>query len=134
MNSQSQTRDLGTAPRKQEMRRNIRRIQKQHCNALVAGIPLLENSPGLGPVGVIRSPIIFQQQPFPSFPNRSQQLQLKPTQTANFFTFFDSISKFSISNCNQLKLGHKFEPQVELELQSNIVSVREVRARGGGLY
>ena len=31
-------------------------------------------------------------------------------------------SNFSISNCNQLKLGHKFEPQFELELKSNLNS------------
>ena len=31
-------------------------------------------------------------------------------------------SNFSISNCNQLKIGHKFEPQFELELKSNLNS------------
>ena len=29
-------------------------------------------------------------------------------------------SNFSISNCNQLKIGYKFEPQFELELKSNL--------------
>ena len=53
--------------------------------------------------------------------------EIEPTQAANFFDFeFDLISNFSISNsisnCNQLKLGHKFEPQVELELKSNLNS------------
>merc|ERR1711966_128069 len=45
-------------------------------------------------------------------------------------------SNFSISNCNQLKLGHKFEPQFELELKSNLNSnsVTVQRAREASAF
>ena len=54
------------------------------------------------------SPFIFSNC-FRNFCNRSQLKQ-------------PFSSNFSISNSNQLKLGHEFEPQFELELKSNLNS------------
>ena len=71
------------------------------------------NSPGLGPVGVsdhqhwvLISALSIFSNCFRNFCNRSQLKQ-------------PFSSNFSISNCNQSKLGHEFELQFELELKSN---------------
>lgn len=89
------------------------------------------NSPGLGPAGVsdhqhwvLVSALSIFSNCFRNFCNRSQLKQ-------------PFSSNFPISNFNQLKLWHEFEPQFELELKSSLNSSSsycfcwEVRTRGG---
>ena len=89
------------------------------------------NSPGLGPVGVsdhqISALSIFSNC-FRNFCNRSQlkqpfSLQSKSTQAAIFEQFFD-FELQSTQTWTQIRteLGHKFEPQFELELKSSLNS------------
>ena len=70
--------------------------------------------------------IEFCYQPFPFFRILFETFAIEANSISNCFRNFcnrieaNSSSHFdSISNSKQLKLGHKFEPQLELELKSN---------------
>ena len=84
------------------------------------------NSPGFCPVACQITSIEFCYQPFPFFRILFETFAIEANSISNCFRNFcnrieaNSSSHFdSISNSKQLKLGHKFEPQLELELKSN---------------
>ena len=88
--------------------------------------PSYKNSPGFCPVACQIISIEFCYQPFPFFRILFETFAIEANSISNCFRNFcnrieaNSSSHFdSISNSNQLKLGHKFEPQLELELKSN---------------